>query len=217
MSSGKGSGDVIAIVDYRAGNLTSVLRALDSLGAPAIITADPDRVARAERVIFPGVGAAGAAMEALTQTGLDQALRSVFDSGRPVLGICIGCQIALDSSEENQAVCLGLIPGRVAAFPRHMTDQSGQRLKVPHMGWNEVRFTRPHPLFRNIPAGAEFYFVHGYHPRPDDPADVWGETEYGIKFASIIGRDNFMAVQFHTEKSGRPGLELLRNFAGWRP
>ncbi|MBW1713079.1 MAG: imidazole glycerol phosphate synthase subunit HisH [Deltaproteobacteria bacterium] len=208
---------MITIVDYKAGNLTSVKRALEALDCPVEISADPDRLRRAERVIFPGVGAAGQAMGELNRSGLGQALKEVVQQGRPVLGICIGCQIILDESEENQTTCLGLIPGQTKAFPQPLLDHSGRRLKVPHMGWNGVRLVRDHPLWAKVPAEAEFYFVHGYYPRPESEELVLGLTDYGFEFPSIIGRDNLLAVQFHVEKSGRPGLALLANFAAWRP
>jgi glutamine amidotransferase len=208
---------LITIVDYKAGNLTSVERAVKALGRPAEISADPDRVAQAERVIFPGVGAAGQAMDELRRTGLDQALREVVDRGRPVLGICIGCQIVMDESEENRTRCLGLIPGRTLAFPDPLLDSEGQRLKVPHMGWNGIRTVRAHPLFKGLDPAAEVYFVHGFYPRPRDEEAVIGLTDYGIEFPSVIGQGNLVAAQFHVEKSGRPGLTILANFADWKP
>ncbi len=208
---------MIAILDYEAGNLTSVKRALDKLGLPSIITARPEDVAGAERIIFPGVGAAGATMRALRDSGLGEALTEAVEAGKPVLGICVGCQIIMDSSEENQTACLGLLPGCVKAFPRPLMDAEGNRLKVPHMGWNEVRFIRPHPLFDGVPEGSEFYFVHSYYPEPSRKDVVFGECDYGLTFAAAVGRDNLMALQFHTEKSGRPGLKILDNFARWRP
>lgn len=208
---------MITIVDYKAGNLTSVERAIKTLGRPARISADPDQVARAERIIFPGVGAAGQAMDELKRTGLDQALQEVVARGRPVLGICIGCQIIMDESEENRTSCLGLIKGQTLAFPDPLLDPDGRRLKVPHMGWNGIRFTREHPLFNGLDPAAEFYFVHGYYTRPRDEEAVIGLTGYGIEFPSVIGRENLVAVQFHVEKSGRPGLAVLANFVDWRP
>lgn len=207
---------MIAILDYKAGNLTSVKRALDSLGREAEITADPDRVARAERIVFPGVGAAGATMRALAESGLGEALTEAVRAGKPTLGICVGCQIVLDSSEENKAACLGLMPGCARAFPSPLMDESGARLKVPHMGWNQVRFVKDHPLWEGVPEGAEFYFVHSFYPDPTPEDVVYGVTDYGLTFPSAIGRDNLMALQFHAEKSGRPGLKILDNFARWR-
>lgn len=208
---------MITIVDYKAGNLTSVERACQALGRSARISADPERVARAERVIFPGVGAAGQAMTELRRTGLDQALAEVVQRGRPVLGICIGCQIIMDESEENKTACLGLVPGKTVAFPDPLLDSEGHRLKVPHMGWNGVRLTREHPLFSGLDPAAEFYFVHGFHPLPHDRETILGLTEYGIEFPSVLARENLAAVQFHVEKSGRPGLAILAAFADWKP
>ena len=202
---------MIAIVDYKAGNLTSVQCALREVGIDATITSDPEAVAKADRVIFPGVGAAGAAMEELQARGLDAAVRRFVASGKPFLGICIGCQVILDSSEEDGGVsCLGLLGGGVKRFPT----LSG--LKVPHMGWNQVRFTRKHPVVEGIPNGAEFYFVHSFYPAPVDSSVVLGETEYGgIRFPSLFAQGNIVACQFHAEKSGPFGLRLLKNFCAW--
>ncbi len=206
---------MIAIIDYEAGNLTSVQRALSSLGAASVITQDLSLIANAERVIFPGVGAAGAAMASLKKLGMDNALRQALDSGKPVLGICLGTQIIMESSEEDLANCLGILPGRTVRFPVEHRDAQGQPLKVPHMGWNGVRFTRTHPVFAGVPAEAEFYFVHSYYPLPARQEDVVGTTEYGLSFAAAVARDNLVAVQFHPEKSGRPGLAILKNFLAW--
>lgn len=208
---------MIAILDYRAGNLTSVKRALDYLGHRSFITSRPEDLLRSDRVIFPGVGAAGKAMETLRAEGLDEALREFFLSGRPLLGICLGVQIIFDESEEDGAKCLGLLPGSVVRFPQPLLDEEGNRLKVPHMGWNRVKVMRDHPLFRGIDPRHEFYFVHSYYPMPSDPEAVIGLTDYGIDFPSAIARDNLWAVQFHPEKSGRPGLRMLENFCRWKP
>jgi glutamine amidotransferase len=200
---------MIAIVDYRAGNLTSVLRAVRHIGFEAEITDDAARIRAAERVIFPGVGAAGETMANLTRLGLDGSLREdVFRAGKPMLGICIGVQIIFDRSEENDARCMGLLPGEVRRFP-------GQELKVPQIGWNAVRFVAAHPIFDGIRSGAEFYFVNSYYPAPRDRAAVYAETDYGVTFASVIGRANLVATQFHLEKSGRVGLKMLENFCRW--
>lgn len=201
----------ICIVDYDAGNLRSVQRACAMAGMTAEICADPDRLRHAERVIFPGVGAAGSAMASLTARGLGEALLEVFNLGRPVLGICLGLQISLEYSEENDTATLGLIPGRVRRFRFDQAD-----LKVPHMGWNEVKVIQPHPVLEGIEAGDEFYFVHGYYPDPQDKAHVFALTEYEQEFASAVGRDNYIATQFHPEKSGRVGLRLLQKFAEWK-
>ncbi len=206
----------IAIVDYRAGNLTSVARALDHLGSKGRVTADPDEVRAAERVIFPGVGAAGAAMADLTASGMAAAIKDFFDSGRPLLGICLGTQIVMDWSEEDGGTeCLGLIPGRVRRFP---VEYAGQRLKAPHMGWNRIRAKRNHPILETAGGDPEFeyYFVHSYYPSPDNEADVVAESDHeGFWFPSVIARDNLIATQFHLEKSGRPGLQLLDAFCRW--
>ncbi|MBI5524536.1 MAG: imidazole glycerol phosphate synthase subunit HisH [Desulfarculus sp.] len=206
---------MIAIINYEAGNLTSVQRALTHLGAASVITQDLGEIAQAERVIFPGVGAAGAAMGSLRRLGLDEALKDAVASGRPVLGICLGTQVIFESSQEDLASCLGILPGQTVRFPLEHRDTGGAALKVPHMGWNKVRWLKKHPVFAGLPQEAEFYFVHSFHPAPARQADVLGVTEYGYEFASAVARGNLVAVQFHPEKSGRPGLSILRNFIAW--
>ncbi|MEZ0397046.1 MAG: imidazole glycerol phosphate synthase subunit HisH [Anaerolineales bacterium] len=203
---------MITIVDYQAGNLTSVRRALDALGIPCRISADPELVRRAECIIFPGVGAAGAAMTVLRARGLDQALAEAFRAGTPILGICLGCQIVLTHSEEDDTDCLNFIPGQTVRF--RPTEPA---LKIPHMGWNEVTTTRPHPLLAHLRPGDQVYFVHSYYPRPDCPEDVFAVCDYGGLFPAAIGRANLFAVQFHAEKSGPLGLQILKNFAEWKP
>lgn len=201
---------MITLVDYKAGNLTSVRRALSHLGIPCQITADPDVVRRAEKIIFPGVGAAGAAMSVLRERGLDAALKESFAAGTPILGICIGCQIILEHSEEDDTECLGLLAGKTIRFS--VTDPL---LKIPHMGWNAVSVTQPHPLLAHLRPGDEFYFVHSYYPQPADPTQIYALSDYGGEFPVAIGRDNLFAVQFHTEKSGMVGLKVLQNFSNW--
>jgi imidazole glycerol-phosphate synthase subunit HisH len=200
---------VTVIIDYQAGNLTSVVRSLKALGVEGTVTQDPAVVGQATRVIFPGVGAAGKAMATLRELGLDEALRQSSARGIPILGICLGAQIILEHSEENEAACLGLLPGRTRALPR------GPGLKIPHMGWNRVRFLRTHPVFQGLPAGAEYYFVHSYYPDPAQTTMVLGVTDHGIEFPSAIGWRNLVATQFHPEKSGRFGLQILENFLAW--
>ena len=201
---------MIAIVDYRAGNLTSVLRAVKHLGHAAEITDDPEKIRAAERVIFPGVGAAGETMQNLTQLKLDEVLRKdVFGAGKPMLGICIGIQIIFEHSEENETTCLGLLPGQVKRFP------AASELKVPQIGWNAVTYRQAHPLFHEVPDAAEFYFVNSYYPVPTDADMVYATTEYGCAFASAVGCKNLVATQFHLEKSGRVGLKMLANFCQW--
>lgn len=202
---------MITIVDYKAGNLTSVKRGLEHLGIKNQISADPQVISRAERIIFPGVGQAGAAMSVLNERGLDSALREAFHHGTPILGICIGCQIILTSSEEGETTCLNLLPGNCVRF-----QPADPGLKIPHMGWNAVSVTRQHPLLAHLRAGDEFYFVHSYYPQPDDPAQIYANSDYGGSFPAAIGVDNLFAVQFHTEKSGPTGLKVLENFANWK-
>jgi glutamine amidotransferase len=205
---------MIGIVDYRAGNLTSVARALSYLGEDCRITDDPEILAGSSHIIFPGVGAAGVAMANLCQRELDYWIKKWVDDGVPLLGICLGTQVIFAYSEENDTACLGIVPGAVKRFPE-VIEQDGRPLKIPHMGWNQVSFTREHPVFREIPAEAEFYFVHSYYPAPADDRWIIGRTEYGISFCSAVAYRNLVAVQFHPEKSGRPGLKILANFCRW--
>lgn len=202
---------MIAIVDYRAGNLASVKRAFDHLGIACEVTADPACVAAAGRVVFPGVGHAAAAMAALRERGLDQALRDTFRRGTPILGICLGAQIVLESSEEGDTACLGLLPGRCVRL--RLDDPL---LKVPHMGWDRIEPAgKPHPLLRSMRSGDEFYFVHTYYPAPSAAADVIATCEYGVEFPAVVGRANLVAAQFHPEKSGEAGLAVLKAFSEW--
>ncbi len=203
---------MIAIIDYRAGNLTSVQLAFDALGVPAFVTSGAAAVRAAERVVFPGVGAAGSAMRNLADLGLTATLREVIAAGTPFLGICVGTQILFEFSEEDGGTpALGILPGTVRRFqPQDARD------KVPHMGWNQMAIVRPHPLLAGVPDNTDFYFVHSYYPAPSDPATVFGRTSYaGVAFAAMVGRANLAATQFHAEKSGEPGLRILQNFAAW--
>lgn len=204
---------MIAIVDYNAGNLTSVKLALDYLGTRSEITRSPARILAADRVIFPGVGSAGAAMQNICALGLADVLRQVVQRGTPFLGICLGTQIIFEASEEDGGVQgLGILAGTVKRF--HPTNPAD---KVPQIGWNSVKFIKPHPLFAGIESGSEFYFVHSYYPAPADRACVLGETEYAdIRFAAVVARANLVATQFHPEKSGRLGLQVLNNFVAWK-
>lgn len=203
---------MLAIIDYKAGNQTSVARAFDRLGIENIVTSNPDDAHRADGIIFPGVGAAGQAMQAIRQAGIDSLLARSVASGKPVLGICLGCQILLEKSEENDASLLGIVPGQCRRFPADMKEAGeAKSLVVPHMGWNTAVPTRPDRLFAGIDPDSEFYFVHSYYTVPT-PDLVLAETTYGISFCSAYGRDGLWATQFHPEKSGAPGLRLLRNF-----
>ena len=199
----------MVIIDYKAGNLTSVVNSFQALGVESRVTQDAAAVAAADRVVFPGVGAAGKAMATLRELGLDRALEESFRKGTPILGICLGAQIILEYSQENETPCLGLLPGRTPALPR----QPG--LKIPHMGWNRVRFLKPHPVFQGLPEEAEYYFVHSYYPEPAEQAMVLGVTEYALPFPSVLGWRSLVATQFHPEKSGRFGLKILENFLAW--
>jgi glutamine amidotransferase len=206
---------MIAIIDYKAGNLPSVQRALQALGQESVITRDYSEVIKAERIIFPGVGAAGQAMADLKRLELDRALIESYHSGKPILGICLGTQIIMKWSEENDTECLGLIQGEVRRFQDGLKDERDRKLKVPHMGWNSVVLKTEHPLFDGVEPESEFYFVHAYYPVAESPDTVLGETDYGIRFASVLNSKNLVAVQFHLEKSGRPGLKILSNFCRW--
>jgi imidazole glycerol-phosphate synthase subunit HisH len=206
---------MIAIIDYNAGNITSVARALHNIGQNFIVTDDRKQLEAATHVIFPGVGAAGEAMSYLRQKGLDSWLKSCFHSEKPIMGICLGTQIILDSSEENGTPCIGLIAGTTKRFPNNLA-REGSSLKIPHMGWNRVLLKRRHPVFTNVPEEAEFYFVHSYYPSPADMAAVLGTTDYGVNFCSVLAVKNLIAMQFHPEKSGHPGLQILKNFCAWR-
>lgn len=205
---------MIAVVDYGAGNLTSVARALEYIGKSCRVTDDPEVLNRASHVIFPGVGAAGDAMENLRSRRLDRWLKGWFASGKPLMGICLGTQVIFDYSEENDTSCLGLIPGRVKRFSPDMQNDD-RPLKIPHMGWNGVDFKGIHPVFAGISREAEFYFVHTYYPAPAQVGHIIGRTEYGLAFCSAVAVRNLVAVQFHPEKSGAPGLKILENFCTW--
>lgn len=203
---------MITIVDYDAGNPTSVKRALASVGVAAHVTPSADEVRHAERIIFPGVGHARSTMAVLVERGLDQALAEAFARGTPMLGVCVGAQLSLGHSEEGDTPCLGLVPGTVRRFPA-----LPRELKVPHMGWNRVNVQRAHPLFEGVPSDNEFYFVHSYYLAPEHPEQVLATSWHGIEFACAFAVDNFAAVQFHPEKSGPLGLGVLERFASWKP
>ncbi|MDA0323854.1 MAG: imidazole glycerol phosphate synthase subunit HisH [Verrucomicrobia bacterium] len=203
---------MIAVIDYKAGNLTSVKWAFAALGVDAVVTHDPHTILGAERVVFPGVGAAGAAMQSLKDLGLHTVIRDAAGSGKPFLGICVGTQVLFDASEEDGGVeCLGLMPGSVKRFT-----PSDPSTKVPQMGWNQVNVARPHPLLDGIQDHSEFYFVHSYYPDVSDASHCVAQTDYAdVTFSSVVGRDNLVATQFHVEKSGRVGLRVLENFTRW--
>lgn len=209
----------IAVIDYGMGNLRSVVKALEYVvegRAEVTVTSDPAAVSAAERIVFPGQGAAGNCLRALRRNGLDAALREAAAT-KPFLGLCMGMQALVDYSEENGGTdCLGLLPGRVSYFVDTFASTNGaSRLKVPHMGWNQVAQTKPHPLWRGITDNSRFYFVHSYYVVPQNTELTAGITEYGIRFASVIARGNIFAMQCHPEKSASAGLALLANFVRW--
>ncbi|MFW2373176.1 MAG: imidazole glycerol phosphate synthase subunit HisH [Gammaproteobacteria bacterium] len=208
---------IIAVVDYGMGNLRSVAKALEhvSQNQSVVITSDAKTIESAERVVFPGQGAARDCMKELSGRNLDQVvLQSAAE--KPFLGICMGMQVLLSHSEENNGVdCLGLYPGEVRFFGNDLRDDSGEKLKIPHMGWNQVKQQGEHALWQGIVDNSRFYFVHSYYMDPAEPSLVTATTDYGIEFVSAIGRDNVFAVQFHPEKSAADGLQLLKNFAEW--
>lgn len=201
---------MITIVDYEAGNITSVKRALDFLNIPSRISPYPHDIINAERIIFPGVGHAASAMKILRQRGLDTALKQAFSKGTPILGICLGTQIILSFSQEGNTNCLGLIDGECLKF-----SFKDNLLKIPHIGWNSILVQKAHPVLNDIKPDDEFYFVHSFYPKPSDPDSVIAICEYGITFGAVIARANLIATQFHPEKSGPAGLKLLTGFSQW--
>jgi glutamine amidotransferase len=209
----------IAVVDYGMGNLRSVSKAVEHVmpEARVEVTDDPQRIAAADRVIFPGQGAMPDCMREMEARGLRSAVLGAARS-RPFLGICIGLQMLFERSEEGGVAGLALLRGTVRRFPSEaMVDAQGRKLKVPHMGWNGVRQTGPHALWSGIADGSRFYFVHSYFPQAAEPSLVRGSTDYGIPFTCAVARDNIFAVQFHPEKSQTAGLHLLSNFLNWNP
>ena len=216
----------VAVVDYGMGNLRSVSQAVAHVAKEAgdirvIVTANPEEVFAAERVVLPGQGALPDCMRELRDSGLEEAVRDAA-ANKPLMGVCIGMQMLLDRSEEGAAESgtpgLGLIAGEVVRFRLEGRKQpDGSRFKVPQMGWNEVVQARPHPLWEGVPDASHFYFVHSFKARPSDPRHSVGETDYGGRFTSALARDNIFATQFHPEKSAALGLALYRNFLHWNP
>jgi len=206
----------VAVIDYGMGNLHSIAKALQH-AAPDIdvqIVSDAAAINRADRVVFPGVGAIRDCMQALQSSGLAGVIKDIAQS-KPLLGICLGMQALLTDSEENDGTrCLDVIPGHVLHFPEALKDSSGNNLKIPHMGWNQVH-QRPHPLWQGIPQDSRFYFVHSYYAHPDNESVIAGTTDYPTPFACALAQDNIFAVQFHPEKSQAVGLQLLQNFLHW--
>ena len=209
----------IAVIDYGMGNLRSVSKALEHVAPDALVevTSDPEVVGRADRVVFPGQGAMPDCMRELNARGLRPAVLSAART-KPFLGICIGLQMLFERSEEGDTPGLAVFPGRVKRFaPEAMKDTHGAKLKVPHMGWNEVLQTAPHALWRGIADANRFYFVHSYYVEAGKPELVAGTSNYGFPFTCAVAQDNIFAVQFHPEKSQSAGLALLANFVTWEP
>jgi len=208
----------IAVIDYGMGNLHSVAKALElvSENTEVVLTADPQVVRDADRVLLPGVGAIRDCIAEMRRLGVDAEVKEAIQSGKPFLGICVGYQALTDFSEENGGVdCLSEFGGRVNFFGKSLKDAQGEKLKVPHMGWNQVKQTLDHPLWQGIEQDTRFYFVHSYHVHLADKALVAGTCEYGVPFDVALAKENVFAVQFHPEKSSKAGLKLLQNFVNW--
>lgn len=208
----------IAVIDYGMGNLRSVHNALSAVAPDAsiVVTSDPDVVAQAGRVVFPGQGAMPDCMRELDMRNLRNAVLDAAHN-KPFLGICIGLQMLFERSTEGDVPCLGVLPGQVVRFEHDLHDAEGNRLKVPHMGWNQVHYSDGHPLWQGIAQDERFYFVHSYYVQPSQVALVQAESNYPLPFVCAVARDNLFAVQFHPEKSHTAGLQLLKNFANWNP
>ncbi len=211
----------IAVIDYGMGNLHSVAKALEHVGrelaepVEVVVTADAKAIAKADRVIFPGVGAIRDCMAEILRLDVDQIVKDAIQS-KPVLAICVGMQALMKSSEENDGVeCLGFLDGEVRYFGDDLRDADGQRLKVPHMGWNQVSQTKDHPLWKDVPDNSRFYFVHSYYIHTEQQDMITGTTNYGKDFVATLADSNIFATQFHPEKSQAVGLTLLRNFLQW--
>jgi imidazole glycerol-phosphate synthase subunit HisH len=196
----------IAILDYGMGNLRSVHRAIERVGGRAEVTSDPETSSRADAIVVPGVGAFGACMRGLQERQLDRVVVEFARTERPVLGVCLGLQVLFEGSEEDPDAGVALLPGKIRRL-------EGEGIKIPHMGWNEVRWVADHPLVRGIPDRTRFYFVHSYAPEPA-PGTTVGETQHGSVFASVVASGSIFATQFHPEKSGDPGLAIYENFVG---
>lgn len=209
----------VVVIDYGMGNLHSVAKAIEHAPVPkkVVVTHDHAEIRSADRVVLPGVGAIRDCIGEIKRLGIDSVVRDVIDQGKPFLGVCVGLQALMRFSEENNGVeCLNILPGEVKFFGTNLTDpQTGERLKIPHMGWNEVEQTQSHPLWQGIANNSRFYFVHSYYVQAADQKLVAGRTRYGVSFAVALARENVFAVQFHPEKSAQAGLKLYENFLRW--
>lgn len=211
------AGSSVAVIDYGMGNLHSVAKALEHVAPAATVhvTSNPDVIHAADRVVFPGVGAIRDCMAEIRRLGVDALVREAI-AQKPVLAICVGMQALMTHSEENGGVdCLDVLPGHVKFFGKDLRDERGERLKVPHMGWNEVIQSVAHPLWKNIPQNSRFYFVHSYYVAAAQRECVVATCDYGVRFDAVLASGNLFAVQFHPEKSHTAGLQLLENFMNW--
>ena len=206
----------IVVLSTRAANVHSVEKALRKVGADPLVTSDPAELTDADAAVLPGVGASDAVMGALNRMGLSEPVKQFAATGKPLLCVCVGLQVLLDSSEEGELDGLGLVPGTVQQIPTGMTDSLGAPMKVPHMGWNQVTFTgaenERHPIFKGIQQGSDFYFVHSYRCVPSDENDTAAQTEYGVPVCAAVVKGNVVGTQFHPEKSGEIGLKIYENF-----
>lgn len=209
----------VAVIDYGMGNLHSVAKALERVGSgtTVLVTHDHEHIKNADRVVLPGVGAIRDCMHEIKRLGIDKVVKQVIKDGKPLLGVCVGMQAMMTFSDENNGVdCLRILPGHVAYFGDDLHDpKSGVRLKIPHMGWNQVHQTFEHPLWQGIEQDERFYFVHSYYVEPVDMGMIAGSTDYGISFTAAISKANVFATQFHPEKSQHAGLQLYKNFLNW--
>lgn len=209
----------VAVIDYGMGNLHSVAKALEKVGegVEVKVTADAETILSADRVVLPGVGAMRDCVGEIVRLGLDKVIHQFVESGKPLFGVCVGMQVLLESSAENNGVtCLGVLPGKVEYFGDDLKDQkTNDKLKIPHMGWNQVHQEIEHPMWKGIAQDARFYFVHSYYAQPGNPDLIAASTNYGFTFTSSVSKDNVFAVQFHPEKSQHAGLALYANFLKW--
>ena len=206
----------IVVLNTRAANVHSVEKALRKVGADPVVTSDPAELASADAAVLPGVGASDAVMTALNTLGMTEPVKEFAASGKPLLCVCVGLQVLFESSEEGELPGLGLVDGNVQLIPTGMIDELGAAMKVPHMGWNEVQFTGDdanlNPMFKDIPQGSHFYFVHSYRCVPDQKEEVAATSNYGVEICAAVARGNVVGTQFHPEKSGDVGLKIYQNF-----
>lgn len=209
----------VAVIDYGMGNLHSVAKALEKVGegVEVMVTHDHEKIGMADRVVLPGVGAIRDCMHEIRRLGIDKVVNEIVAQGKPLLGVCVGMQALMTFSDENNGVdCLKILPGHVAYFGDDLHDpETGERLKIPHMGWNQVYQTYDHPLWQNIEQDERFYFVHSYYVEPVEIGMIAGSSNYGISFTAAVAKDNVFATQFHPEKSQHAGLQLYKNFLNW--